>query len=75
MWRRGSKAKEVILTMIAERGCQNHLPRKRFCFTVSTKRLRWCKYGTKQLREWMPLEPQPLEEEVMIMRRLFVLET
>ena len=33
------------------------------------------KYGTKQLREWMPLEPQPLEEEVMIMRRLFVLET
>ena len=28
-------------------------------------------YCTKRLREWMPLEPQPLEEEIMVKRRFY----
>ena len=28
-------------------------------------------YCTKRLREWVPLEPQPLEEEIMVMRRFY----
>ena len=28
-------------------------------------------YCTKRLGEWVPLEPQPLEDEVMVMKRFY----
>lgn len=30
-----------------------------------------CKYCTKIMKEWVPLEPQPLEDELMIMKRFY----
>ena len=74
--RKEDRGRKATSKMIAALGRQNHRPRKKIYSTtrggsIKMVQLKNAQYCTKRLGEWVPLEPQPLEDEVMVMKRFY----
>ena len=62
--------------MIVGCGYQKHLQQKKTLFysvgqTFKMVEMKNRQYCTRRLAKWVPLDPQPLEEAVMVMRRFY----
>ena len=76
--RKEDRGRKATSKMIAALGRQNHRPRKKLYSlrgggggSIKMVQLKNAQYCTKRLGEWVPLEPQPLEDEVMVMKRFY----